>query len=397
MIGPNNSYKQAGHDTTRVNPFLPAKKEKRGLKLLLWGESGSGKTTLALQSPDPCVLDMEHGTAYYGGGTKFDVLKPRTMKDVRAAVNYLLQGGSAQYGTLIIDPITVVWDILQDEWAKIFQIRNMKSSGHKIDYYVFQPADWKPVKAAWKNFMLDLVALPMNVIVIARQKDKYSEGSLMVKEGIVYDCEKSLEYYFDLVIRMDKKHNCWTEKRRGKEMECIPSNFPASWEPFKRLLEKQEAPEKAPVVPESVDPEIAADILQDEILVALAPHAGLSKTWEESRFASRMRAQASTPAVAKNLIPSAPQNPETLQENFPFTDIDFLHHKVGFKSTGDITWLGLANDTELPNGKRGKQYLHQLADWKDKPDIAHKAKVVLAAIESKGRNHYQSELEEVRP
>lgn len=346
MIGPNHN----GH---KPSPFQRAAAQKRRLKMLLYGPSGSGKTTFALQFPKPCVIDLEQGTVMYGEKAEFDVFSATSFKEIRSALAFLSQN-PGRYETLIIDPITVAWEMTQTEWTEVFHLRNKKSAGHKVEFYTLQPGDWGLIKSDWKDFIRDLLALPMHVVLISREKAQYADGAYMVKTGVTFDSEKSLEYYFDLVVRTEKNYRAKVEKNRSLP---VPAEFSLSqWVIFQNLLGRINVQPKAPAPVQAVIPEQPVEIPQAET------------------------------------IPVPP--PPASQENFNFGDINFLHHKIGFKSTGDITWLGLANDVDMPNGKRGKQYLHQLAAWEDKPDIAQKAKTVLAAIESKGRNHYQAELED---
>ncbi len=57
--------------------------------------------------------------------------------------------------------------------------------------------------------------------------------------------------------------------------------------------------------------------------------------------------------------------------------------RVGFKKTGDLTWLDLANNATLTDGKSGLEYLKGLAGWNDHPEVAEVAKAALALSEKK--------------
>jgi len=222
--------KQGGNQPT---PFQKATNVEKRLKLFLWGDSGVGKTTLALKFPSPAVIDLEGGTELYGESFKFDVLKASTPDEIMAAVDWLLTSKHA-YKTLIIDPVTVYWDSLQKKWSDIFLKRNKGSKGYRYEFYDLQPRDWMTIKGEFKEFIRKIIALDMNVIVTAREKTKYKEGSFMVAIGETFDGEKTLPYMFDTIVRMyiDEKgrHMGFAIKDRSnklpeKEFECVYKTF----------------------------------------------------------------------------------------------------------------------------------------------------------------------------
>ena len=154
---------------SRNSPFEKAGQREKRLKLFLWGDTGAGKTTLSLQFPAPVVLDFEGGTDLYGTAFEFDVRRTTDPDAAMDAVKWLLNH-QHPYRTLVIDPITIYWEGLQRKWSNIFLRRNQNSKGYKHEFYDFQPRDWMTMKAEFKEFIANLIALDMNVIVTARQK-----------------------------------------------------------------------------------------------------------------------------------------------------------------------------------------------------------------------------------
>ena len=183
------------------SPFQKAAIRERRLKLLLWGDYAVGKTTLALQFPRPAVIDLEGGTNHYGGSFDFDVLPATTPGEVVAAVQWLLDH-EHPYTSLVLDPISPLWEAMQRHWSEVFLRRNPASKGHKIEYYDLQPRDWQVIKAELKHLVRMLHALDMNVIVTAREKPRYAESGFMQKVGETFDAERSLPYMFDTVVRL---------------------------------------------------------------------------------------------------------------------------------------------------------------------------------------------------
>lgn len=194
--------RDVAEDTVDIDdsPFEPAPQTRRRLKLFLWGDTGTGKTCLALQFPRPVVIDLEAGTEHYGGRIAFDRLRDCTSADkIHAAVDWLATH-QHRYATLVVDPFTVYWEMLQHKWGDIFLRRN-RGKGYKHEFYQLQPADWVQIKAELKTFIRALIALDMNVIVTAREKTRYAPGELMRAIGETFDGEKSLPYLFDAIVR----------------------------------------------------------------------------------------------------------------------------------------------------------------------------------------------------
>lgn len=237
-------FAKAGKKT--VSPFQKAQVAKKRLKLFLWGDSGVGKTTQALQFPSPVVIDMESGTDLYGEAFPFDVLKATTADEAMEAVDWLLTNPH-EYRTLVIDPVTIYWEALQQKWSDIFLKRNKGSKGYKYEFYDLQPKDWMTLKAEFKTLIRKLVALDMNVIVTAREKTKYKEGSFMVAIGETFDGEKSLPYMFDTIVRMyvDEKgrHMGACLKDRSNRLPKEP--FECAYSVFEGFFGKKELSRKA--------------------------------------------------------------------------------------------------------------------------------------------------------
>lgn len=186
------------------NPFRPAEQVVPKVKCLIYGAPGVGKTYLALTAPGRiAVVDTEGGTAFYanrvggrGGLHEFDVLPTKTFAQVEAAISYL-RANAGQYETLVIDPVTVLYETLQEAaQARRAQQRNDPDSD--IDML-----GWQRIKRAYKRLMTDLVNLPIHVVCVARESELTEDrGDKRVKIGWKPDAEKSTGYYFDTVVRL---------------------------------------------------------------------------------------------------------------------------------------------------------------------------------------------------
>jgi len=228
------------------SPFQKATMLSKRLKLFLWGDSGVGKTTLALQFPKPVVIDMEGGADLYGDAFEFEVLRATTADEVMEAVDWLLQHRH-EHRTLVIDPITIYWDALQKKWSDIFLKRNKGSKGYRYEFYDLQPRDWMTIKAEFKELIRKLIALDMNVIVTAREKTRYKEGSFMVAVGETFDGEKSLPYLFDTIVRLwkDPQGRFMGTCLKDRSNHLPTEDFAASYAVFEGVFGKEALARKA--------------------------------------------------------------------------------------------------------------------------------------------------------
>lgn len=206
----------------------PEVKEKR-LKLFLFGPPGSRKTTSALQFPNSVLIDMERGSEQYTKTiTKAGsvVLETNNPDEVMAEVKALLTEKHG-YRTLIIDPVTIYYQALQDKWSRIFE-HHAKTEKEK-ELQDFGMRYWGRVKGEYKAFLRMLLQLDMNLIITSHQKDIY--GPNMQKVGIGPDSMKGDNYVFDYVFRLNvvgDKAIAITEKQRSEPLE--PQKFPAEFE-----------------------------------------------------------------------------------------------------------------------------------------------------------------------
>lgn len=191
-----------------ANPFRPAEQVAPKVKALIFGASGVGKTFLALTAPGRiAVIDTEGGTAFYAnrvgpkGLSEFDVLTTKTFAQVEQAIVYL-KANPGSYETLVIDPVTVLYETLQDA------AQDRRAEVRRNAEADLEMLDWQRIKRAYKRLMTDLVNLPMHVVVVAREADLTEErvGSNgrkeRVKVGFKPGAEKDTDYYFDTVIRL---------------------------------------------------------------------------------------------------------------------------------------------------------------------------------------------------
>lgn len=205
----------------------PVAEEKR-LKMLVYGPSGVGKTTAAIQFENAYILDCEKGTDFYSSTINkagSAVFKTNNCDEIMDELKTLLTT-KHPYKTLVIDPITQVYNACQEKWTLIFE--KYSKTTKEAEIQDFGPRFWGRVKSEMKTIDRLLAALDMNVIVLSHQKDIYGPG--MTKLGVGPDAMKGAEYLFDLVFELRNvggKRMAVTVKERA---EIGQPKFPAEFE-----------------------------------------------------------------------------------------------------------------------------------------------------------------------
>lgn len=178
----------------------PTTVEKR-MKCLFYGPPGAGKTTAAIQFPKPYLIDTERGAVNdqyvdllnkAGGSYLFTTSADELIAEVMALISE-----KHEYRTLIIDPLTVIYNDLID--------RSAEKNGTEFGRHKIEP-DRKV-----KHLLTKLTQLDMNVIITSHAKDKWVRSKdakgkdVAVQEGMTFDCYGRLDYLFDLVFEVGKR------------------------------------------------------------------------------------------------------------------------------------------------------------------------------------------------
>jgi len=178
---------------------LRAKKPEaiqKRLKAFFYGGAKVGKTTASIQFPKPYLIDTERGAENdkyvklleQSGGVIFQT---NDFDDVLKEVTSLLTE-KHEYKTLIIDPMTVLYDNLLEKWS----IKVGTDYGRHANYAAKQ----------MKNLYSLLLRLDMNVIITSHAKAQYQMiGKELTLLGNTFDCYKKMDYMFDLILEIQKR------------------------------------------------------------------------------------------------------------------------------------------------------------------------------------------------
>lgn len=189
------------------NPFQQATQIAKRLKILIYGASGSGKTLAALSFPRPAVIDTENGTDLYVGRSgipEFSVLRAKSLQEVKKAIEFIAEDNGATFETLVIDAITVLYDVQKEAVARMSKDGEMN------------PRLWNKVNGQMVALYNGLTNLPVHVVVIARESELYEgEGLNLKRTGVKPDGDKKMPYMFDFIVRMRLDHTGEVIKSRG--------------------------------------------------------------------------------------------------------------------------------------------------------------------------------------
>jgi len=175
---------------------LRAKKPEaisKRLKALFYGSAGVGKTTAAISFPQPYLIDTEKGAT---NNQYVKILQSKDgvvfqTTDFDELVNEVkaLLTENHDYKTLIIDPLTTVYNDLLDKSAT----KNGTDFGKH----------YSDANKRIKHLMNLLLRLDMNVIITSHAKNEYGQNMSVL--GQTFDCYKKLDYLFDLVFEIQKR------------------------------------------------------------------------------------------------------------------------------------------------------------------------------------------------
>lgn len=234
----------------------PTTIEKR-LKALFYGAAGVGKTTAAIQFPRPYLIDTEKGavnTQYVKmlekqGGAVFQTSDfDELITEVKALITE-----KHEYKTLIIDPLTTLYNDLLDKAANKVGTEFGRHYGE--------------ANKAMKHLLNLLLRLDMNVIITAHAKNEY--GQNLVVLGQTYDCYKKLDYLFDLVFEIQKRGKDRVAVVKKTRVEGFPENdiFPFSYHEVanrygSEILEKEAVAQKLATPEQVLELEKLVDLLK---------------------------------------------------------------------------------------------------------------------------------------
>lgn len=216
---------------------------QKRLKALFYGAAGVGKTTAAIQFPKPYLIDTEKGAEneqytkilQQSGGMVFQT---SDFDDLLKEVKSLLTE-KHEYKTLIIDPLTTLYNDLLDRSAMILKAQSKEKDATGTEF----GRHYGEANKKMKHLLALLLRLDMNVIITSHAKNEYAGNMTLV--GSTFDCYKKLDYLFDLVFEIQKRGSERVGIIKKSRLESFPDGdtFPFSYEEIanrygKEILER---------------------------------------------------------------------------------------------------------------------------------------------------------------
>ncbi|MFW5458163.1 AAA family ATPase [Streptococcus hyovaginalis] len=147
----------------------------------IYGETMSGKSYLANEFPNPIILNTDgNATANAVPSIQLTNVKDKTGKITTSIIEQLseillaLQTQDHTYETVVVDVIDDVIDMMRIAVANQFDVKSLSEIPYGKGYDYFNQAI--------TELVLDLKALPMNVIYISRQVSEYDDNGNATKE-----------------------------------------------------------------------------------------------------------------------------------------------------------------------------------------------------------------------
>lgn len=174
------------------------------------GEKGVGKSVFALSFPRVYALDAETGMAFYENHPQFGknllgIANTQDFNELQEAIDELMDMGSDEVGTLVIDSETKFYQNLTDASLKVEEAK-AREKGKNIDDSSVSMRGWGRIKAVatrLANLKIDLSAKGVNLVSISQIDDvKQKVGENFVKVGEKPVMQKGAEYDFDIVIKL---------------------------------------------------------------------------------------------------------------------------------------------------------------------------------------------------
>ncbi len=195
---------------------------KKRLKLFLYGKPGVGKTTAGISFPKPYLADCERGATNdqytkllkERGGSYFFTNDPN---DLITEI-YSLMTEKHDYQTLVIDPVTVIYNQMIDTSVRTIARQEGKEEYHK-DVTAFGRDKLVPNRTI-KHLCNLLDRLDMNVVMTAHAKAEWQNGQPTGRD--TYDAFNKLDYIFDLAIEVQKRGNDRVGVVRKTRIEGFP-------------------------------------------------------------------------------------------------------------------------------------------------------------------------------
>lgn len=181
-------------------------KEKKGIKILIYGKSGVGKSYFALSFPKNVVLDTEDGTCHYVNNPNIAYrLVTTSAQEIEESINEIKDDLIDNIETVTLDTETKMYENLQHS-ALVVVERRARMNGRSAFAETLSVKEWGKIKLIHKRItskLIELSGFGKNIVVVTQLADeKEKMGDEFVKVGEKPNAIKGIEYDFDIILKL---------------------------------------------------------------------------------------------------------------------------------------------------------------------------------------------------
>lgn len=193
--------------------FNPFPKTRGYLKLLVYGDPGTQKTRRALRMPGPIyIIDMENGSTDYSELVREKeayIITTSSHVEAQKAIREVCNLPKGRCGTLILDPISMIWSSLQQGHIE----KMCRKKRCQPEDVFFDVGSWGKLKRIYKDIMSKLMSAKCHVIMTARGKEVTDPNGQ--KQGYSGEFEKSTPFLANVVIETRRNGDLIVKDRTG--------------------------------------------------------------------------------------------------------------------------------------------------------------------------------------
>ena len=196
--------------------ILPANEQKTAdvtpKNILIWGESMSGKTYLAKQFESPLIINTDGNASKITTPSVFI----KNFTEFKEVIEEL-EKGKHTFKTLIIDLIDDLETMVINHICSLAKVESLADIAFGKGFNTFN--------SIWKNLMMTLTQMNMNVIFISHIVEKMDGQSSYQAPALSQKCLNACMGRCDIVIKTQKIGNNYirlcTSKREAYKEEDI--------------------------------------------------------------------------------------------------------------------------------------------------------------------------------
>ena len=215
MILPKNEPKKA--DVTPKN-------------ILIWGESMSGKTYLAKQFESPLIINTDGNASKITTPSVF----VKNFTEFKEVIEEL-EKGKHTFKTLIIDLIDDLETMVINHICSLAKVESLADIAFGKGFNTFN--------SIWKNLMMTLTQMNLNVIFISHIVEKIDGQSSYQAPALSQKCLNACMGRCDIVIKTQKIGNnyirlCTSKREAYKEEDITDENVLKILKTIKNIFSK---------------------------------------------------------------------------------------------------------------------------------------------------------------